>query len=104
MSRYLLLLLTLAQAPGQIPRAVSKAQFEQWMSELSNWGRWGKDDELGAINLITPAKRKAAAAQVREGVSVSLSHDAEKQTAPDNPSPFCVLLNNYNHWLYILEM
>ena len=22
-----------------------------------NWGRWGKDDQLGAINLITPAKR-----------------------------------------------
>jgi hypothetical protein len=28
------------------------------MKELSNWGRWGADDELGAANLITPAKRK----------------------------------------------
>jgi hypothetical protein len=35
--------------------------FDQAMKELSNWGRWGQDDELGAANLITPAKRKQAA-------------------------------------------
>jgi len=57
------------------------------MSELSNWGRWGKDDELGALNLITPAKRKAAAQLVREGAPVSLSRDAETQSAVDNPRP-----------------
>ncbi len=43
----------------------------EWMSSLSNWGRWGGDDQLGCLNLITPAKRKAAAALVRDGVSVS---------------------------------
>ena len=32
------------------------------MKDLSKWGRWGQDDELGAANLITPAKRKAAQA------------------------------------------
>ena len=26
-----------------------------------NWGRWGKDDQRGTVNLITPAKRAAAA-------------------------------------------
>ncbi len=41
------------------------------LSTLSNWGRWGKDDELGTINLITPEKRKRAAALVSDGVSVS---------------------------------
>ena len=41
------------------------------ISSLSNWGRWGKDDELGTINLITPAKRKRAAALVQDGVPVS---------------------------------
>jgi kynurenine formamidase len=70
------------------PRAVSQAEFDRMMSELSNWGRWGKDDELGAMNLITNAKRKAAAALVREGVPVSLSRDAETQTTVDNPRPF----------------
>jgi kynurenine formamidase len=58
------------------------------MTELSNWGRWGKQDELGTLNLITPAKRKMAARLVKEGVAVSLAHDAEKTVAPDNPRPF----------------
>jgi hypothetical protein len=34
-----------------------------------NWGRWGADDQLGAINLITPAKRAAAARLARTGPS-----------------------------------
>src|ERR1700674_3231882 len=67
---------------------VTKAIFEQWMTDLSNWGRWGKDDEMGAMNLITPAKRKQAAAVVKEGASFSLARDAEKEKALDNPVPF----------------
>jgi len=58
------------------------------MKELSNWGRWGKDDQLGTIHLITPAKRKEAAALVRDGISVSLARDVETEKAPDNDSPF----------------
>jgi len=57
------------------------------MHSLSNWGRWGKDDQLGALNLITSAKRKQAAALVKEGLSVSLAHDAIKQKSFDSP-PF----------------
>ena len=75
-----------AQAPE--PRTVPKAQFEKWMAELNNWGRWGKDDEKGALNLITNESRRKASRLVREGFAVSLSHDAEKETAPDNPRPF----------------
>jgi kynurenine formamidase len=67
---------------------LTKADIDRMMIELSNWGRWGKDDQLGAINLITPAKRKQAAALVKEGVSVSLAHDVEKERAADNSSPF----------------
>lgn len=71
------------------PRAqTSQSDFERWMTELSNWGRWGKDDDRGALNLITPAKRKAALALVREDVSVSLARDVEKEKAADNPRPF----------------
>jgi kynurenine formamidase len=67
---------------------VTKAQLESWKKELSNWGRWGKDDQIGALNLITPAKRKEAAALVRDGVSVSLARDAEVEKAVDNPQPY----------------
>jgi kynurenine formamidase len=73
----------LAQAPP-----ANRADFERLFKKLSNWGRWGPTDELGTINLITPPKRRAATRLVREGVPVSLSHDAEKAQAADNPRPF----------------
>jgi hypothetical protein len=38
---------------------------------LSNWGRWGADDERGALNHITDEVRLAAARAVRHGRSVS---------------------------------
>ncbi len=38
-----------------------------------NWGRWGANDQVGAINLITAEKRAAAAGLVRNGRTVSLS-------------------------------
>ncbi len=69
-------------------RPATAADFDRWMKELSNWGRWGKSDELGTLNLVTPATRLAAARLVREGAAVSLSHDAEKEKAADNSHPF----------------
>jgi kynurenine formamidase len=67
---------------------VSAAEYERWKKDLSNWGRWGKDDEIGALNLITPAKRKQAAGLVKEGFSVSMAHDADTVKAVDNPNPY----------------
>lgn len=67
---------------------MTQADVKTWMKELSNWGRWGEEDQLGTINLITPQKRKKAARLVTEGVSVSLARDAEKEKAIDNPEPF----------------
>ena len=66
---------------------VTKAEYERWQTELSNWGRWGKDDELGTLNLITPAKRKQAAALVKEGMTVSLASDAATAKGVDVPCP-----------------
>jgi kynurenine formamidase len=66
---------------------VTKAEYERWQTELSNWERWGKDDELGTLNLITPAKRKQAAALVKDGISVSLSSNESAEKEPDNPCP-----------------
>ncbi len=51
----------------------NKEELERWMKELSNWGRWGKDDQLGTVNLITPEKRKEAAKLVKTGIVVSLA-------------------------------
>lgn len=66
-----------AAADEKYPRNMTREDVDKWMTELSNWGRWGKDDQAGTINLITPAKRKAAAALVKDGVSVSASLDAD---------------------------
>jgi kynurenine formamidase len=46
-------------------------QLLAWFDTLSNWGRWGKDDLLGTLNLITPEKRRQAGALIKEGISVS---------------------------------
>ena len=66
---------------------VSETQFERWQTDLSNWGRWGPDDELGMANLITPAKRAEAASLVTEGLTVSLSSDAQNYESLDVPCP-----------------
>ena len=68
------------------PAMSSKADFLRAMDELSNWGRWGDDDELGAANLITAEKRQAAAALVQEGITVSLAHDVIQVEAIDASS------------------
>jgi kynurenine formamidase len=75
-----------SQGPSSRP-LVSEAQYLVWQTELSNWGRWGKDDQLGTLNLITPAKRRAALALVKEGVPVSLSANAFTEKAADVPCP-----------------
>ena len=73
---------------AQTSRTMTGADVDKLYQEVSNWGRWGKDDQLGALNLITPAKRKQAAMLVKEGVSVSLARNAEEVAAADNPDPF----------------
>lgn len=67
---------------------ITKAEYDRWKTDLSNWGRWGKDDQIGAMNLITPAKRRQAATLVKEGFSVSLARDADTEKAVDNPQPY----------------
>ncbi len=76
------------QSVGGSNRAVTPEQYERWKKELTNWGRWGKDDEIGALNLVTAAKRKQAAGLVREGISVSLAADPDTVKAVDNPNPY----------------
>ncbi len=79
----------LACGPASNSReTVTKATVDAWMEELSNWGRWGEDDQMGTVNLITPEKRLAALALVSKGISVSLARDVEKAEAADNPRPF----------------
>lgn len=63
----------------------TEAEVLGWYTSLSNWGRWGQDDELGTLNLITPEKRVQAAGLVREGVVVSCARPIGYEPSPDAP-------------------
>ncbi len=82
-----LLATQMAWAVGD-PPAMTRVEFDQLMQEISNWGRWGADDQLGTLNLITPAKRRAAASLVKDGVTVSMALDLNKQPDELNTNPF----------------
>ena len=60
-------------------------------AEADDWGRWGADDERGALNLITPERRRRAAVVVRKGISVSLARDVVTEAASDRPCPHQVI-------------
>ena len=65
----------------------SEAQILSWFRTLSNWGRWGPDDERGTLNLITPAKRLHAASLVREGLLISCARTIGWDPTVDSPMP-----------------
>jgi kynurenine formamidase len=79
--------LAAAPATAQGLHETTAPDFVRLMTQLSNWNRWGKDDQMGAVNLITPAKRKQALQLVREGASFSMARNAETKEAVDNPAP-----------------
>lgn len=76
-----------AWAVGE-PAKMSKASYDKLMQSISNWGRWGEDDELGTLNTITPEKRTAAAKLVTAGVTVSMALELNKIKDDLNQNPF----------------
>src|SRR5579859_2186183 len=66
---------------------MSTADMEALFSSVSNWGRWGPDDERGALNHLGEAEARAAAGLVTLGRTVSLSRDFPVQPGPENPWP-----------------
>jgi kynurenine formamidase len=66
---------------------VSADEFRKLFERVSNWGRWGPDDERGALNCLTPDRVRAAAGLVRSGVTVSLSRPLNTELGRDNPEP-----------------
>ena len=48
----------------------------------SAWGLWGKDDELGTLNLLTPERVAAGARLVRTGKRFALNWQLELPSPP----------------------
>ena len=67
--------------------ANTRLEVQEYLVARRNWNRWGQDDEVGAINLISAEKRIQAAGLVQSGRIVSLSRDIPKTPGPANPEP-----------------
>jgi kynurenine formamidase len=66
---------------------VSADQFSALFDALCTWGRWGEQDERGALHYLTPERVAAATQLVRDGVGVSLSLPSNTEPAINNPVP-----------------
>jgi hypothetical protein len=65
---------------------VSLAAFDALFDEVKNWGRWGPNDQLGTLNLITPEKVRAARASSGRGTLMECDQQGGgSTTAPGDP-------------------
>jgi kynurenine formamidase len=61
----------------------SQAELLGWLESLSNWGRWGADDQRGTLNVLTPELTRRATGLVRDGASISCARPWSYEGAPD---------------------
>ncbi len=66
---------------------MSAEQFRALFDEVCTWGRWGPDDERGALNHLTGERIAAAAGLVSRGETVTLSRPLDTRAGSDNPKP-----------------
>ncbi|MBN9240194.1 MAG: cyclase [Micrococcales bacterium 70-64] len=62
-----------SELPGDLDRSDPEKEIAARATAFRNWGRWGEDDVLGTLNLLTDAVRAAAASLVTTGRAISLS-------------------------------
>ncbi len=75
-----------------LQRTIPTRECRRVPARSAQLGSLGRGDQRGAINLITPEKRRAAAQLVRTGRSVSLSRPWAKVAGTNNPNPA-------QHWM-----
>ena len=69
---------------GKVP---TEDEVLSYFKSLSNWGRWGEDDQLGTLNFLEPEKTKRAIGLVQEGVTVSCARTISYDPVADMPIP-----------------
>ncbi|KAF5004444.1 hypothetical protein FDECE_9082 [Fusarium decemcellulare] len=70
---------------SELPRIAGTPEGSAWF--------WGKDDELGRLNLLTPRRRAEAAKLIQSGETVSLNWSAELPNPPmfgREPFSYCI--------------
>jgi kynurenine formamidase len=68
-------------------RRFSREEFQELFESVRNWGRWGTEDRLGALNFVRPEHIRRAASLVRLGRTISLSLPVNTAAGPDNRHP-----------------
>lgn len=63
-------------------------ELADFLDSRPNQGRWGPDDQLGTLNLITPEKIRQAAQLVKTGERISVSRPLPVVPTANNPTPF----------------
>ena len=82
--------------PGGIP---TEEEVLGYFSKLSNWGRWGDDDQMGTLNFLTPEKRRRALAVVKDGITISCGRTITTDQAPDShPPPIHYMVQTGEGW------
>ena len=66
---------------------MTSKEHQELFETVSNWNRWGAEDEAGALNLITPELRAAAAAEVVHGHAVSCARELPVEPNDENRHP-----------------
>ena len=64
-----------------------REKFDNLSKEISNWGRWGPNDQLGTLNNISNENITNAKKLIIEGKTISLSRDMSKESNPFNFAP-----------------
>jgi kynurenine formamidase len=82
--------LVAAVAEAQQTAPLSRSAFDSLFARVDNAGRWGAQDQLGTLNLVTPAVRRAASKEVREGITVSLTREVQAGPVPGAFEPASV--------------
>ena len=63
----------------------SREEVLGYLKDDVNWGRWGPDDQKGAVNMVDDAKRLRAAGLVKSGRAVSLSRGVSGYASAQQP-------------------
>ena len=66
---------------------MTNEELREIFDQVSNWRRWGPDDERGALNFITDDMIRAAASSVSVGLHVSCARELPVDPSIENPRP-----------------
>jgi kynurenine formamidase len=70
---------------SQSGHAMPENEVRELLTQLSNWGRWGSEEQRGTLNFLTPEITAAAGRLVRDGVIVSCALPIVWDRLPDDP-------------------